>query len=190
MRIKTLRWFALVSLPFLMLIDSRSLGSNQAPKVAVVVENIERIGQNEARWLVKVTNISGKPVFSTGINMKPWYHTLDYYLEQKLGKEDWQVVAPCKDTEPPSVIQLKPAVPMVQELTLKVPLSRICKKRDIELEGQFRIRVDYLESRVQARRYREMFFEDRKDKPRPAPAFSEPFEIPPFREPPEARPNR
>jgi hypothetical protein len=190
MSINALLYVARACLLLLMFVDPWGAGLGQQSKVAVVVENIERIGQNEARCLVKVTNISGKPVFSTGINMKPWYRTLDYYLEQKLGKEDWQLVAPCKDTEPPSVIQLKPAVPMVQELTLKVPLSRICKKRDIKLEGQFRIRVDYLESRVQARRYRGMFFEDRKDKPRPAPAFSEPFEIPPFRDPPGAKPNR
>jgi hypothetical protein len=99
-------------------------------------------------------------------------------------------VFPCKDVPPPHVIKLDPAVPMVVERRLKVPLSSICKRRDIELEAQFRYRVDYFESRAEARLYIKKFFAAGNDKPHPASAFSEPFEIPPFREPAGARPNR
>jgi hypothetical protein len=99
-------------------------------------------------------------------------------------------VAPCQDVTPPHVIQLRPAVPWVDELTLKVPLGRICKKRDIKLEGQFRFRVDIFESRTQAKLYLKKFFSEGNDKPRPTSAYSEPFEIPKFREPSEAGPNR
>ena len=174
----------------LMFVEPWAAGLGQESKVGVVVENIERTGQNEARWHVKVTNHSGKPVFSTGIIMEPWYRTLDLYVQQKRGEEDWHLIAPCRDLPPASVIQLKSEVPWVEEQTIKVPFTSPCKIRDIKLEGQFRYRVDYFESRQQAQRYLEKFFESSKDKPRPASAFSEPFEIPPFRDPPEAKPNR
>ncbi len=190
MWIKNLRYVALLSLPFLMSIHSRSVGPGMPGKVVVLVEEDERVGQNEAHFRVKVTNISGKPVFSTGINSDSRHRSLDIYLEQQRGKEGWQLVVPCRDMAPPHVIKLDPAVPMVVERTLKVPLGSICKKRDIQLEGQFRYRVDYFESRAEARLYLKKFFSKGDDKPHPASAFSEPFEIPPFREPPEARPNR
>jgi hypothetical protein len=178
------------SLLLLMLVDPRSVGSDQAPKVVVLVEENERVGQNEAHFRVKVTNTSGIPVFSTGVNFDLGHRSLDIYLEQKRGKEGWQLVVPCKDTAPPHVIKLNPAVPMVVKRTLTVPLTSVCKRRDIQLEGLFRYRVDYFESRAEARLYLEKFFSTGDDKPHPASAFSEPFEIPPFREPPGARPNR
>jgi hypothetical protein len=189
MWIKTIRYFALVSLPFLMSICPWSVASGEQPKVVVVVEGIERVGQDEARLRVKVTNTSGMPVFSTGVIYHFGLHRLDVYLEQQRGMEGWQLVAPCQDFAPPHVIRLKPAVPMVEERELEVPLSSVCKRRDIRLEGQFRFRVGYFESRAQARLYLKKFFSKGDDKPRPAAAFSEPFEIPPFRDPPGARPN-
>ena len=162
----------------------------QSPKVAVVVDKIERVGQNEVRWRVKVTNNSERPVFCTGIIYPCGPRRLDVYLEQWLGEEGWQLVAPCQDMAPPDVIQLKPAVPVVEERELEVPLSSVCKRRDIQLEGQFRYRVDIFESRAQASLYLEKFFSKDADKPHPTSAYSEPFEIPPFREPSEAKPNR
>jgi hypothetical protein len=176
------------SLLILMIVDPWSVGSGQSSKVVVVVEKNERIGQNEARLRVKVTNTSGMPVFSTGVIYHFGPRRLDVYLEQKRGKEGWQLVVPCQDTAPPHVIQLNPAVPMVEERNLKVPLSSVCKRRDIQLEGQFRYRVDYFDSRAQAQLYLEKFLMKDGDKPRPASAYSEPFEIPPFRKPPEAKP--
>ena len=181
------------SLLILMIVDPWSVGSGQSSKVVVVVEKNERIGQNEARLRVKVTNISGKPVFSTGMFDDSWPSRLDVYLEYRNTKEGWRLVGPRYDVPVQRVIRLDPAVPMVEETWLKVPLVGSVHRNmpDIKLdEGQFRYRVDYFQSRAQARLYLKRFFENRQDYPRPASAFSEPFEIPPFRDPPEARPNR
>jgi len=188
MSTKALACVVRASLLLLMLVDPRSVGSDQVSKVVVLVDENERVGQNEAHFRVKVTNTSGMPVFSTGVNFDMRHRSLDIYLEQKRPKEGWQLVAPCHDMAPPHVIKLNPAVPMVVERTLTVPLGSGCKKRDIQLEGQFRFRVDYFESRAQAWLYLKKFFSKGDDKPHPASAFSEPFEIPPFRDPPGARP--
>ena len=190
MSTKALAYVLRASLLLCMFVDPWSAGSGQSSEVVVVVEVSERVGQNEARLRVKVTNTSGMPVFSTGTIYHFGPRRLDVYLEQEREKEGWQLVAPCQDMAPLDVIKLDPAVPMVEERILKVPLSSVCKRRDIQLEGQFRFRVDYFETRAQARLYLEKFFSTGDDKPRPASAFSEPFEIPPFRDPPEARPKR
>jgi len=190
MSTKVLAYVLSASLLLLMFVDPWSVGSGQSPKVVVLVEENERVGQNEAHFRVKVTNTSGLPVFSTGVIYHFGPRRLDVYLEQKRGTEGWQLVVPCQDMAPVHVIKLNPTVPMAEERELEVPLGSVCKRRDIQLEGQFRFRVDYFESRAQARLYLKKFFSKGDDKPHPAAAFSEPFEIPPFRDPPEARPNR
>jgi hypothetical protein len=192
MSTKALAYVLRASLLLLMFVDPWSVGSGQSSKVVVVVEKTERISQNEARLRVKVTNISGKPVFSTGIIHDSWPTRLDVYLEYKTAKEGWQLVGPRHDVPVQEVIRLDPAVPVFEETWLKVPLAGTARRMlpDMKLEGQFRYRVDYFESKTQARLYLKRFFENRHDYPRPAAAFSGPFEIPPFREPPGARPNR
>ena len=194
MSTKPLAYFLRASLIILMFVDPGSVGRGQSSKVLVIVEKNERIGQNEARLRVKVTDISGRPVFGSGIIFDSRPHRLYVYLEYKGGKEGWQLVGPRHDVEPPGeVIKLGPGLSMVEATLLKVPLVSTVHRNlpHIKLdEGQFRYRVDYFESRAQARLYLAKFFSDGNDKPRPASAFSEPFEIPPFHEPPEARPNR
>jgi len=189
MLIKTLRYALCASLLLLMFIDPWNVGSDQPPRAVVRVENNERIGRNEARFRVSVTNSSGVPVFLTGIIYESGPPLYPVYLEQKRVMKGWQIVVPCIDTPPPRVIRLDSAVRMVEDLALKVPLEGVCKERDLQIEGKFRFRVDYFESEAQARLYLKKFFSNSSDKPHAAVALSEPFEIPPFGDPTGARPN-
>lgn len=184
MSTKVLGYALGVSILLLVCVDTRVTCFAQSAKVAVLVEGIERVGQNEARFRVKVTNTSGIPIFSTGTDFDSTHRGLDIYLDQKRGKEGWELVVPCKDTASPHIIKVQPAMPMLEERTLTLPLSSVCKKRDLQLVGQFRFRVDYFESRAQARLYLKRFLENRGNYPRPQVAFSEPFEIPAFSEAP------
>jgi len=81
MWIRTLRYVLLVSLLPGVFIDPRTFISGEQTKVAVVVEENERIAQNEAYFRVKGTNTFGIPVFSTGVNFDLRHRSLDIYLQ-------------------------------------------------------------------------------------------------------------
>jgi hypothetical protein len=177
MRTKTTKYSLLVSCSLLLLfIGPWTVGSDHPPTVEVRVEQNERIGPNEAHFRVRVTNRSGVPVFSTGIIYESGPRLYPVYLEQKRLTGAWQIVVPCVDTPPPEVIKLDPAVPMLEDSVLKIPLEGVCKKRKPQIEGKFRFRLDYFETEAQAGLYLKKFLSNRG--PRPASAVSEPFEVP------------
>ena len=154
--------------------------SDEHPAVEILVERIERVSRGNVHFWLKVTNKSERPVFLTGINDELGSRLYPVYLEKWRTKEGWKTVAPCMDTPPPHVIKLNPAGAMSLDLVLELPLSAVCKERNIQLEGRFRYRVEYFESEKQARAYVNKLFSRRWQEAR-APltlAFSEPFEIP------------
>ena len=88
-------------------------------------------------------------------------------------------MVPCMDTPPPHVIKLNPGGAMTLDLVLELPLSGVCKERNIQLEGKFRYRLEYFQSEKQVRTYVKTRFSSRWREARAPVAVSEPFEIPP-----------
>lgn len=183
MTIGTLQYFLLASSLLVTCIDPWTLGSDQPPTVEVRVERNERINHNEVHFRVRVTNTSKQAVFLTGIIYESRSLLDPVYLEQQRVTGDWKIVVPCMDTPPPHVIKLDPAEPTIEDLVLKVPLERVCKERNIQLEGKFRFRVNYFEREEQARAYLKNFFSKGGQEAHTAVALSEPFEISPLRDP-------
>ncbi len=68
---------------------------------------------------------------------------------------------------------------MTLDLVLELPLSAVCKERNIQLEGRFRYRLEYFDSEKQARTYVKKIFSPRWREARARVTLSEPFEIPP-----------
>ncbi len=178
MTLGTLQYFLLASSLLVTCIDPWTLGSDQPPTVEVRVERNERINRNEVRFRVSVTNRSSVPVFLTGIIYESTSLLDHVYLEQQRVTGDWKIVVPCIDMPPPHVIKLDPAKPKIEDLVLKVPLERVCKVRNIQLEGKFRFRVNYFETEEQARAFLKKFFSKGGQEAHAADALSEPFEIP------------
>jgi hypothetical protein len=161
---------------------------DEPAEVKVVLERIERVSRDEVHFSLKVANGSGRPVFLAGINFdRPIPYPL--FLEQWRTEEGWKIVVPCMDVPPPHVIKLSPSGAITLDLVLKVPLSGVCKERNIQLEGGFRFRLDYFESEKQARTYLRKIFSPDWQSAHAAVAVSEPFEIPPYRDPNDAQPN-
>ncbi len=157
-----------------------SLPSSPGPAgVEIIVERNERVSRDEARHRLRVTNRSDRPVFLAGINYESGPSLYPVYLEQWRQKEGWKTVVPCLDTPPPDVIKLNPGEAMTLDLVLEVPLSGVCKQRNIQLEGRFRFRLEYFESEKQARTYVEKLFSRRWQEAWAPVAVSKPFEIPP-----------
>lgn len=180
MSTSTVREFALWS--FLVIFGagpSPARPSDETSHVKVLCEQIERVSRNEVHFRVKIINTSDRPVFLTGINYESRPQPYPVFLEQWRTKEGWRSVTPCVDTSPPDVIELNPSAAITMDLVLKLPLSRICKQRNIQLEGRFRYRLDYFEDEKQARAYLKDLYSRGY---RPALAgvgFSDPFEMPP-----------
>jgi len=151
--------------------------SDESAGVKVVLERVERVSHDEVHFWLKVANESDRPVFLAGTNFERPIPEL-LYLEQWRTEEGWKVVVPCMDTPPPHVIKLKPSEAITLDLILKVPLSGVCKERNIQLEGRFRFRLDYFESEKQARTYLRKIFSPDWRSARAAVAVSEPFGIP------------
>jgi hypothetical protein len=153
--------------------------SDQSSGVKVVPERVERVSRDEAHFWLKVTNTSDKSVFLTGINYKSGPLLYPVFLEQWRTNEDWKTVVPCMDTPPSDVIKLDPGRTKTLDLDLKLPLSAICKERDVQLEGKFRYRLDYFENEKEAQTYLKLM-ESRGYQPAQAEvAVSDAFEIPP-----------
>jgi hypothetical protein len=153
--------------------------SIKSASLKVVVERVERVGHDEVHLSLKVANGPDRPVFLTGINFeRPIPDPL--FLEQWQTKEGWKTVAPCMDTAPPHVIKLDRSGVINLDLVLKIPLSRICKERNIQLEGKFQYRLYYFDSEKKAQTYLKNLRSGGDYKPEHAVAVvSEPFEIPP-----------
>lgn len=178
MNIRTAGHISLVSLFLLVPTESSTCHPDERSKVEILVQRVERISDDQARFGVSVTNRSGQSVFSTGIVYESGPQLYPLYLEQKRVKGGWQIVLPCIDTPPPKVIELKPAVSMVENLTLRVPFEGVCKQRNLKIEGKFRFRVDYFETETQAQLYLKNFLSSDRDKPHATIAVSAPFEVP------------
>jgi len=150
----------------------------QPSNVEVLVEHVERISGDEAQFRVRITNRSEEAVFLTGIVYESSSQLYPIYLEQQRAARNWKIVVPCMDTPPPHVIKLEPAKTMIENLVLKVPLEGVCKERDIQLEGNFRFRLQYFDSEKNARAYMKKLFSADWQDTRSAVALSEPFKIP------------
>lgn len=179
MQISSLRRLVAPSLLAILCVGFPPLRSSDEPAdVKVLVERVERVSHDEAHFWLRLENTSSRPVFFGGINYESAPLPYPVFLEQWRPVEGWKVVAPCLDTQPPDVIKLNSGGGIRLDLVLKVPLSGVCKERNIKLEGTFRYRLDYFESEKEARTYWETYFSSRYH-PVHAVAFSESFEIPP-----------
>ena len=184
MGINTLKGFLSCSLLAALASGFSPLQSSDEPaRVKVLVERIERVSRDKVHFWLKVANTSDRPVFLNGINYESGPSLYPVYLEQSRTKEGWKTVVPCMDTPPPDVIKLKPGGVMTLDLVLELPLSAVCKERNIQLEGRFRHRLEYFESEKQARAYVKKIFSRRWQEARAPVAVSEPFEIPPTSSP-------
>jgi len=146
--------------------------------VKVAVERVERVNRNEVHFWLKVANTSDKSVFLTGINYESGPLLYPVFLEQWRTNEGWKTVVPCVDAPPPDMIRLGPLGAMTLDLVLKLPLSGVCKERNVPLEGRFRYRLDYFESEKQGRAYLKIIGSWGYRPAHAAVAVSEPFEIP------------
>ncbi len=164
-----------------LLSGSPTWSSPEAGGVEIVVERIQRVSRDEVHFWLKVTNRSDRPIFLAGTNFESRPIPELVFLDQWRTKEGWKTVAPCMDTPPPHVIKLNPAGAMTLDLVLDLSLPRVCKERNIQLEGRFRYRVEYFASEKQARAYLKKLFSRHWQEARPplTLAVSEPFEIPP-----------
>lgn len=171
---------------FGLFVGLRAPHSAQRASIEISVERVDRLSRQEVHFQVKVTNRSDRSVFLTAIDYaklgvkdesRPLLDPL--YLEQWRGKDGWKIVAPCMDTPPPHVMELRPAESMIEDRGLKVPLGGVCKERNILLEGKFRFRLDYFQSEKQALAYIDKLFSRQWKEARAAAAFSDEFEIPP-----------
>ncbi len=157
--------------------------SNDTSRVEILIESVQRVSPQEVHFRLKVTNRSNRPVFLNGIKYESERHLYPVYLEQWRTREGWKIVVPCMDFPPPHVIKLDPGEAMALAPVLQLPLSSVCKVRNVQLEGEFRFRVEYFDSEKQARAYIEKLFSPRWKEARAPVAFSEAFEIPPARSP-------
>jgi len=155
--------------------------SNESVRVTVVVGQVDRVSRDEVHFSVKVSNLSERPVFLTGINYESGPRLYPVFLEHSRTIGDWKVVAPCMDTPPPDVIKMSPSEAITLDFGLKVPLSGVCKERDVDFDGRFRFRINYFESEKLARTYMKKIFSRGYQSASAALALSEPFEIPPSR---------
>lgn len=153
------------------------------PKVKVLVDRVERVSSNEADFSLKIVNASTGPVFLEAYpllkrNTEKTRIFEGLYLEQWREREGWIIVVPCRDLFVSDAIKLEPDEAMTQERVLKLPLSAVCKERNIHFEGKFRFRVDYFESGNAVETYIEQMSSLGHEPEPPAFAVSEPFEIP------------
>jgi len=153
--------------------------SDEPARVEVLVERVERQSRDQVHFWLKVTNRLDRPVFLAGTNFESRPIPELAFLEQWRPKQGWKLVAPCMDTPPPHVIKLNPGGAMTLDLVLELPLSAVCKERNIQLEGRFRYRLEYFDSEKQARTYVKKIFSPRWREARARVTLSEPFEIPP-----------
>ncbi len=172
------------------------LASQEPNAPEIIVEGLERVSRDEVHFRVIMTNRTDRPIFLTGINYelmgikdKLGRRLYPVYLEQWRTKEGWTPIS-CMDTPPPPpppppphVIKLNPGEAITDVLWVKVPMIGVCKNRIARWEGKFRFRVEYFESKKQARAYIEKLFSPRWREARAPVALSEPFEIPPTANP-------
>ena len=175
----TVRDSLLYSLLVATSIGFTSSSSNESVPVEIILERIERVSRDEVHFRLKVSNPSDRAVFLNGINYESGPRLDPVYLEQWRTKEGWKIVVPCMDTPPPHVIKLNPGEAMTFDLALELPVSAVCKVRDIRLEGRFRFRLEYFDNEKQARAYMRERFSDRWREARAPAAVSKEFEIPP-----------
>jgi len=152
--------------------------SDQATGLKVVDERVERVSRDKVHFWVKVANESDRPVFLIGIqyrNPRPYY----LFLEQWRTVEGWKAVVPCMDMLPEDVITLKPGGTMRLDFLLKVPLSAVCKERNVNLEGRFRYRLEYFYSKKDALTYVKLMDSPDWKRASALSAVSESFEISP-----------
>jgi hypothetical protein len=147
--------------------------------VQIIVERVERVGSNQAHFWLKVVNGSSSPVF---IEAHPFDTTIleDLWLQKWSPEKGWYTVAPCPDTAPAGVLELKPKDAIAQERVLTNPIEALCKERNIEIEGRFRFLVNYFLTEKRARTNERNYFSS--GQPPPRTVVSEPFEIPPITE--------
>jgi hypothetical protein len=156
-----------------------SFSQNSRQAVDVIIARSDRVSQNEVRFQVQVTNRLKSAVFFSGINYKSGPILDPIYLEH-WESSAWATVAPCMDTAPPEVIKLNADETKIIDLVLTIPLPATCKKRNIELVGDFRFRLDYFETEKQAHNYLQNFFGNNQAVPTQI-ATSDVFHIPPPR---------
>jgi hypothetical protein len=150
---------------------------NGSSNVKVVVDRVDRVSSNKAHFRLKVLNDTTRLVFFEGYPFD--MQQMDgLYLEQWRLEEGWTIVVPCRDLYASDAIKLKPGGVMTQERVLELPLSAVCRERNIHLEGKFRFRVDYFESGNAVRTYIKRMNSLGHEPPPPAFALSDPFEIP------------
>jgi len=73
----------------------------------------------------------------------------------------------------------RPSATINMDFVLKLPLSAVCRERNLRLEGRFRYRLEHFESRKQARAYIKLMDSPDWQRARASFVVSEPFEIPP-----------
>ena len=181
MWISTLRGFLAWSLLAIFGVGFSVVQSSDEPaRVRVLSERVERVSHDEVHLWVKVANISDRAVFLTGINYESGPRLYPVFLEQWRTKVGWKTVAPCMDTPPPDVIKLNLSQAMTLDFVLKIPLSGVCKERNIQIGGRFRYRLDYFDNEKQARNYLEILTTQGYQPAHAGVVVSEPFEIPPL----------
>jgi len=148
--------------------------------VEVVVESIERVSHDEARFRLKISNRLDLQVFLAAYNLgaEPIPELL--FIEHWQPDEGWQIVAPCMDTPPASVMKLNPGDTITLQRRLVSGRSAVCRVRKVQFEKKFRFRLEYFDAAKKLRTYLESFphFEGTKLEAKPRIAVSETFKIP------------
>lgn len=163
------------------------LSMPQAPRaesvgIKIFPGRVERVSLDEVRYSVKIVNGLQSTIFLPGVNFgRPLPETLS--LEQWRTKEGWKTVAPCMDTPPPHVIKLAPGQVIALDYVMDTRFRTICKEHHLELTGRYRYRLDYFDTEKRARAYIRKLFSPTWKEARAPFVVSEPFDIPPFREP-------
>ena len=126
MGMNTLRGFLFCCLLVASPTGSSLLPSSEPAGAEIVVDRNERVSRDEARFRLKVTNRSDRPVFLTGMYYESGPSLDPVYLEQWRPQKGWEIVVPCMDTPPPHVIKLNPGDAMTFPRTLVSRRSAVC----------------------------------------------------------------
>jgi hypothetical protein len=164
----------------------------QTREVTVVVDRVRRVSANEADFSIRITNGTANPVYFLGVDYRKMQRIISkkddpslqpalfgVLLEQKTALEDWHVIAPCPDVPPPDVISMNSGDSQLIESGITNPIEALCKKRDLEFSGSFRIAAEYFASEEEANSVLKSYDQGVESASRPVRTVSEPFEIPP-----------
>jgi hypothetical protein len=113
---------------------------------------VERVDAEHFKAVVELINETKSDIYiQSALDRSDTPYPL--YLERRVAKDEWQIVAPCVDLMPAGAIAIRRGKSLTVDLVHSLKLPSTCRIRKIDTSGEYRWRIEYFRNKEDLMEY-------------------------------------